>query len=123
MATGLNASGQTVSVNDHVSITAKVVSFTGSGATAVVTVQAPQDAGTFSIQGNDCFCVEQPADVSHTVRSLSGNAYGVKGDDITVLGLVTAISGSGQSALLTVKLISSLNSITTAAGNCNSVTA
>lgn len=123
MATGINKNGSTVSVNDHVSITAKVVSFTGSGSTASVTIQAPLDASTFVIQGNDCFAVEQPADASHTVRSLFGNAYGVKGDDITVLGLVTAISGSGQSAILTVTLISSGNSVVTAAGNCNSITA
>jgi len=36
------------------------------------------------------------------------------------MGLVTAISGSGVNAVLTVKLKTSQNPINTAAGNCNS---
>jgi hypothetical protein len=120
MATGINRNGGVVNVQDRVSITAKVVSYTGSGSLASVTVQAPLDAGTFVIKANDAFAVEQPSDSLHTAVSFEGNWYGVKGDDITVLGLVTAISGSSVNALLTVTLISSLTSITTAAGNCTS---
>jgi predicted extracellular nuclease len=119
-ASALNKNGSPVNVGDHVSITAKVVSYTGSGSKASVIVQSPLDAGTYTIQANDAFAVEQPSDSLHTAVSFEGNWYGVKGDDITVLGLVTAISGSGVNALLTVTLISSLNSITTAAGNCTS---
>jgi hypothetical protein len=115
-----NKNGKVVNIGDHVSCTAKVVSYTGSGSLATVTVQAPLDAGTFSIQANDATAVEQPNDASHTAVSLSGNFFGVKGDDLTVLGLVTAISGSGLTATLTVTLITSLLSITTASGNCTS---
>jgi hypothetical protein len=120
MATGLSITGDTVSVNDHVSIVAKVVSVSGSGSLASVTAQCPLDAGTVSIKANDANAVEQPVDNSHVARSFGGNAYGAAGDDITILGLVTAITGSGITAQMTVKLVSSLTSITTATGNCYS---
>jgi hypothetical protein len=117
----INKNGGVVNVNDHVTIIAKYVStVSGTNSTATVTVQAPLDAGTFNIQANDCFSVEGPVDANHPLRGLQGNAYGVVGDDLTVLGVVTAISGSGINALLTVKLITSQNSIVTAAGNCAS---
>ena len=122
MATGINKNGGIVNVQDRVSIVAKVVSYTGSGQQATVTVQAPFDAGTFVIQGNDCYAVLQFADASHTVDSLCGCEYGAKNDDITVIGLVTAIAAApfGKNALLTVQLANSGNSIVTAAGNCSS---
>lgn len=120
MSTGINKNGSTVSVNDSVSIVAKVVSYTGSGSKATVTAQAPFDASTVSIQANDANAVEQPSDANHTAVSFNGNFYGVKGDDITILGVVTAITGSGQNAVLTVKLVTSGNSISTAAGNTTS---
>lgn len=116
----INKNGGAINVNDRVSITAKVVSYTSAGAIAAVTVQAPLDAGTFVIQANDCFAVEQQSDALHTARSLTGNPFGVAGDDITILGLVTAIAGSGINAKLTVTLITSQASITTAAGNTTS---
>jgi len=119
MATGINKNGGTVAVNAHVSIIAKVVSVSGSGSLATVTCQAPLDTGTFNIQANDCNAVEQSADASHAARTY-GNAYGAAGDDITVKGVVTAITGSGIYAVLTVKLAVSSTSITTAAGNVSS---
>jgi hypothetical protein len=111
-----------------VSIVAKVVSVSGSGSLAAVTVQAPRDAGTFVIQANDAYAVQQyynskdSADASDTYPavSLDGKHYGAAYDDLTVMGVVSAISGSGQSAILTVTLKTSGNSIQTAAGNCNS---
>ncbi len=123
MATGINKNGGTVSVNDHVSISAKVSSVSGSGSKATVTVQAPCDSSTFNIQANDAYTTEHSNDANHTAVSYDGKYYGVAGNQVTVMGLVTAISGSGQYAVLTVKLITSGNSITTAAGNCNSITA
>jgi hypothetical protein len=120
MATGISKNGGTINVGDHVSITAKVVSYTGSGSLATVTAQAPLDTGTISIKANDANAVEQQSDASHTAVSFGGNYYGVKGDDITVLGVCTAISGSGLNAILSVLLVSSLTTITTAAGNCTS---
>lgn len=116
----VNKNGGTVNVGDHVSIVAKVVSYTGSGSNAAVTAQAPLDSGTISIRANDANAVEQPSDSLHTAVSFGGNYYGVAGDDLTILGVVTAISGSGQFAKLTVTLVTSLTSITTFAGNCTS---
>lgn len=120
MSNAYNKNGNIINVGDRVSIVAKVVSVSGSGSLATVTVQSPLDTGTYSIQANDARAVEQPADSNHVARSLEGNAYGVAGDDISVLGLVTAISGSGIYATMTVKLITSQNSITTATGNAQS---
>jgi hypothetical protein len=122
MATGIGKNGQVVSVNDHVSIVAKVVSVSGTGSLATVTVQAPLDTSTFSIQSNDAAAVQQLSDANHVCRSTDGKPYGTAGDDITVRGVVTAISGSGQNATLTVKLANSQTSITTAAGNVSSTT-
>lgn len=119
MATGIDKNGVTVNVKAHVSIIGKVVSVAGTGSFATITVQSPLDAGTYTILATDCNAVEQPADASHPARTF-GNAYGAKGDDITVLGVVTAISGSGLSAILTVTLATSGTSITTAAGNVTS---
>jgi hypothetical protein len=129
MATGINKNGGAVNVGDHVSIVGKVVSFTGSGSKATVTVQSPLDSGTYTIQGNDANSAQydyngnttsaDSADL-HAVLSLSGKHYGVAGDNITVMGWVTAISGSGVNAVLTVQLVTSQNSINTAAGNVNS---
>lgn len=117
MATGINKNGNTVNVGDHVSIIGKVVSYTNSGSKATVTVQSPLDTGTYAIQANDARSESHSADSTHTAVSYNGFYYGVAGDNITVMGLVTAISGSGVNAVLTVQLISSLNSISTAAGN------
>jgi hypothetical protein len=117
-----NKNGKAVSVNDHVSIIAKVVSVAGSGSLATVTAQAPRDVSTFNIQANDAAAVQQLADDSHPAVSIVGKRYGLAGDDITVLGVVTAITEAtfGQNAVLTVLLISSLASITTLAGNVSS---
>ena len=112
--------GFTVSVNSHVSIVAKVVSLTGTGSLAVVTVQAPYDASTFTVVAHDCGAVQQLNDANHVALSVDGKSYGTAGDDISPRGVVTGISGSGQNALLTVKLSTSGNSITTAAGNVSS---
>lgn len=116
----INKNGFVVNVQDHVSIIAKVVSVSGSGSKATVTVQSPFDAGTYNIQANDANAVEHQTDASHVAVSFGGKPYGVSGNDITVLGLVTSISGSGQNAILSVLLVSSLTTIITAAGNVSS---
>lgn len=113
--------GTIVAVNAHVSVIGKVVSVSGSGSLATVTVQAPYDASTFNIQANDAVAVEQQADANHVARDMEGTPYGKAGDDLTARGIVTGITGSGQNAVLTVKLAVSGNSITTAAGNVTSV--
>ena len=121
MATGIDRNGVTVAVNAHVSVTAKVVSVSGSGSLASVIAQAPYDAGTITVIAHDCGAVQQPNDATHVAVSVDGKSYGVAGNDLTARGVVTGISGSGQNAVLTVKLNVSGNSITTAAGNVTSV--
>ena len=121
MAVGTDKNGFTVSVNSHVSIVAKVVSVSGSGSLATVTVQAPYDASTFNIVAHDAAAVQQLNDANHVALSVDGKSYGTAGDDLTARGVVTGISGSGQNAILTVKLAVSGNSINTAAGNVTSV--
>ena len=120
MSTGISKNGTVVSVNAHVSVIGKVVSVSGSGSLATVTAQAPFDAGTFNCQANDCGAVQQLNDANHVALSVDGKSYGTAGDDISPRGVVTGITGSGQNALLTVKLSTSGNSITTAAGNVSS---
>ena len=120
MSTGISKNGNVVAVNAHVSIVGKVVSVSGSGSLSTVTVQAPYDASTFNIQANDAAAVQQLNDANHVALSVDGKSYGTAGDDLTARGVVTGITGSGQNALLTVKLSTSGNSITTAAGNVSS---
>jgi hypothetical protein len=118
---GINKNGGVVNINAHVSITAKVVSVSGSGSLATVVCQAPLDAGTFNIQANDAGAVQHPTDATHPAVSVDGKSYGLVGNDLTARGVVTAISGSGLSAILTVTLAVSGTSIVTAAGNVTSV--
>ena len=120
MSTGISKNGNVVAVNAHVSIVGKVVSVSGSGSLSTVTVQAPYDASTFNIQANDAAAVQQLNDANHVALSVDGKSYGTAGDDISPRGVVTGITGSGQNAVLTVKLSASGNSITTAAGNVSS---
>jgi hypothetical protein len=121
MATGTDKNGVTVSVNAHVSIIGKVVSVSGTGSLASVTVQSPLDAGTYVIIAHDAGAVEHQTDASHVALSVDGKSYGLVGNDLTVRGVVTGVTGSGQSAILAVKLNVSGNSINTAAGNVTSV--
>ena len=121
-----NKNGKVVNVGDAVSIVAKVVSVSGLGSLAAVTVQSPFDAGTYVIQANDASAVQhQPTadnapDATTPAVSINGKNYGKFYNDLTVLGVVTSISGSGVNALLTVVLKTSRASIVTAAGNCSS---
>ena len=121
MSTGISKNGNVVAVNAHVSIVGKVVSVSGSGSLSTVTVQAPYDASTFNIVAHDAAAVQQLNDANHVALSVDGKSYGTAGDDLTARGVVTGITGSGQNAVLTVKLAVSGNSINTAAGNVTSV--
>ena len=120
----INRNGQVIHIGDAVSILGKVVSVSGIGSLAVVIVQSPLDAGTYNVQANDAAAVQQKVtvdnapDSGHPAVSIRGKNYGAATDDITVLGAVTGIAGSGINAVLTVLLKSSQTSIVTAAGNC-----
>ena len=121
----INKNGKAVNINDAVSIIGKVVSVSGIGSRASVTVQAPLDPGTFVIQSNDAYAVQQEYDSTspdalYPAVSIDGKHYGQAGDDLTALGVCTAIGGSGLNAILTVLLKTSQTSINTASGNVSS---
>jgi len=122
MATGININGKSVSVNDSVSILGKVVSVSGTGSLATVTVQPPTApaSGQFNAKANDMSAVQ--TDPASPAISIWGKAFGTAGDDVSVLGVVTAITGSGQNASLTVTLKTSGASVTVPAGSVNSAT-
>jgi hypothetical protein len=110
--TGTSISGQPVNVNDQVSISATVVSTSGSGNNALVTFLTALSTSTFVCQGSDASAAEHNPDSSHPAISMEGKAYGFAGDQLTVKGTVTAISGSGSTALLTILLPYSNSTIT-----------
>lgn len=110
MATGVNADGNIVSVGDQVTIMGTVNTVTGTGGGAVVTV-IPRKAlasGSISCIGRD---MNAAGLISGNAQSIVGKPFGV-GDNVSVLGNVTAISGSGMGATLTVTLCNSGNSVT-----------
>lgn len=111
-----NADGKVVAVNDEVSILGLVVSLTGSGGTAVVTVQPLLTTSTITANANDMNAVDHPNDSDHVATSISGKHFGQAGERVSVLGTVTAVSGS----TLTVLLCASGGSVTVPAGSCRS---
>jgi hypothetical protein len=126
----LNSLGKQVFIGDQVSIIATVVSQAEFGSTnpsqlALVTSGTVLTSATFVHQGNDANAVQHSNDTSnpHYAVSLNGKSYGQPGDSCTVLGTVTAISGNGNTAALTVKLVSSGLIITVPAGATTSASA
>lgn len=115
-----NQDGKVVNINDYVTITGLVVSFTGSGGTALVVVETSLTIATFTAQANDMNAVQHSADAAHAATSISGKNFGAAGDLVSVLGNVTAISGSGNTASLSVVLKTSGNTVTVPAGACRS---
>jgi hypothetical protein len=121
----LNANGQVINIGDQVSIIATVVSTAPFGSTvpsglAMVTAQTAWSNATFIHQGNDAKAVQQLNDAAHPALSITGKNYGAAGDQETVAGTVTAVSGSGNTASVSVKLITSGATIVVPAGVCNS---
>jgi hypothetical protein len=121
----INKNGKAVNINDAVSIIGTVVSVSGSGSLATVVCQSPLDAGTYVITAHDAYAVQQEYDSTspdalYPAVSIDGKHFGQPGDGLTVLGVCTAISGSGLNAILTVLLKTSQTSINTASGNVSS---
>ena len=120
-----NANGQQINVGDQVSIIATVVSSTPFGSTvpsdlAIVTAGTAWSPATFTHQANDAKAVQHSNDAAHPALDLNGKNYGAAGDQETVLGKVSAISGSGTTASVSVVLITSGATIVVPAGACNS---
>jgi hypothetical protein len=112
-----NQDGKVVAVNDEVTITGNVVSVSGTGPTAMVTVETVLSANNFVAQANDMNAVQSEGSPA---VSISGKHFGTAEDKVSVLGVVTAISGSGNTASLTVTLKTSGLSVTVPAGACRS---
>jgi hypothetical protein len=116
-----NQDGKVVNVNDRVSIGGTVVSFTGAGSIALVTVQPLTSIVNFVAQAND-MQARQGSSVADLCTSISGKAFGNANDSVTVLGVVTAITNPqfGNQAVLTVTLCTSGLSINVNAGSVRS---
>jgi len=116
MATGTSYEGKVINAGDQVSIMGAVVSITGNApSTAAVVIQEQYGVYQFTAHANDL-----------TNALNTGAGLGMNGklfttaDRVTANGRVTAISGSGQSATLTVILDHSGLSVTVSAGSCHS---
>lgn len=111
-----------INVNDRVTCLGNVVSVSGPlGSQALVTIQPLQSVGpdsTFVALGSDSAAVE--TDAGAPALSKFGKSYGYVGDQTSTSGTVTAITGSGASATLTVTLNSGL-SVLVPANSCNGV--
>ena len=117
MAQGTSRNNVPVNVNDQVSILGAVASVTGSIPSTVSVVVNAQNSNTqFTCHANDCTAVQH---TSGAAMSMNGKLFDT-GDRVTVNGVVTAISGSGLTATLTVTLDNSGLSITVPAGSVQS---
>jgi hypothetical protein len=119
----ISQDGKQVFVGDQVSITALVISTAPFGATvpsslAMVTVETAWSPTQFVIQANDANAVEHGSNLANrsALSFNGGKQYGAAGDQCTVLGTCTAISGTGDQALLTVTLVTSGLVVTVPAG-------
>ena len=118
----LSRNGNLINVGDQVTIMGSAFSITGTNqSTALTVVTEAYDGNQFTVQAQDC-SVPKHAPAPNT--SYAGDGVGFclfnVGSQVNVNGRVTAISGSGQSAQLTVTLDLSQLSITASAGACNS---
>jgi hypothetical protein len=112
---GFNLDGKVVNVGDRVSIVGIITALSSPvNENTTVTIQPPLSSTTFAANALDVHTVEGTG---------NGPSYGnslVVGNDCTTIGLVTAISGSGNTATLTVKLTTSGNSVSVPSGACHS---
>jgi hypothetical protein len=119
MSLGINMDGKPVTIGDLVTCVGTVVSYTGSGSTAIVTV-APinNTSSTFTAQANTMMSVAHPYDTTHTASNMAGGWFGLAGNQVSVSGRVTAVNGSDSTATLTVTLLNSGASVTFPAHSC-----
>src|ERR1700676_4129951 len=117
----ISQDGKKVFLLDQVSITALVISTAPFGTTipsgfAMVTCETAWSPTQFVIQANDAEAVQHSNDANHPALSITGKNYGAPQDQLSILGTCTAITGTGDTALLTVTLASSGLVITVPAG-------
>jgi len=114
-----NSDGKVVAVGDQVTILGGASVVTGTGPLATVTVLPLLSTSTISVVANDCGSVDNPSDATHPAQNRNGGFFGA-GDRVSVPGTVTAVSGSGNTATLTVTLGTSGGSVTVPAGSVKS---
>lgn len=107
-----NIQGKIINVGDAVTIIGVITALSSTGENTVVTVQPPLQSGTFLVNALN---ILTPEGIS--CGPSSGNQLTV-GNDCTTKGVVTAISGSGNTATLSVLL--STQTISIVAGACYS---
>ena len=114
MSTAFNIDGKPVSVGDRVSAIAVITAVSGTGINTTLTLQPPLLSTTISVSILDIYTIE-----GISCGAAQGNPA-IVGNDCTVIGLVTAISGSGNTASLTVQLSRSGASVTLVSGGVHS---
>jgi hypothetical protein len=95
MATGSGKNGSNINVGDEVTTSGTVTAISGTGSKATVTIVTPF-GDTVVSQANDCYGPQTDG----PALSICGKGFSV-GDNVSLMGVVTAISGTGQSAKLT----------------------
>jgi hypothetical protein len=109
----LNFDGKVVAVGDQVSIMGHATSHTGTGSTASVTVTTLWN-DSITVPANNAYGPQTDG----VMISIDGKGF-TDADRITVPGVVTAVSGLGQYAQLTVTLQGG-TSVTVTAGTVRS---
>jgi hypothetical protein len=109
-----NLDGNVVNVGDRVSAIGVITAVSGTGVNTTLTIQPPLKASTISVSILDIYTIE-----GISCGAAQGNSA-IVGNDCTVIGIVTAISGSGNTATLTVQLSRSGASVTLASGAVHS---
>lgn len=93
-----NFDGKVVAVGDQVSIMGRIASHTGSGSTASMTVTTLYN-DSITVPANNAYGPQTDG----AMVSIDGKGL-TDADKITVPGVVTAVTGLGHNAQLTVKL-------------------
>jgi hypothetical protein len=105
-----NFDGKVVAVADQVTIMGRVVSHTGTGSTASMTVVTLM-GDSITVPANNAYA---PQTGDSDLFSIDGKGY-ADAYRITVPGVVTAVTGLGHNAQLTVTLVGG-TSVTVRAG-------
>ena len=120
--------GKVINLFDQVSCQARVSGIIGSGGTALVTALPLLTTGTVVVQANDCRAAQHAEPLpgqtdsasSYPATGIAGMYFGMVGEQVTILGTVTAILGSGNTAQLTITCASSGLSVVVPSGSCSS---
>lgn len=113
-----NYDGKSVNVNDQVTIMGVATTITGSGALASVLVTTLREEN-FTEQARYFLSKQHALSPTVVASSADGKSFSA-GDRVNINGVVTAISGDGSTAALTVTLDGSGQSVLVTAGTVRS---